>query len=232
MKTPVLLQRDGSSVHKAKLKLPKNALPTKHLLEAMRISVCHAQMRQCCCHGCEVFKKKNSTWRWIHLQKTSTWYIFWGGVAGFDMKVLRVFIIIDLKLYPLSSLSLKHCQKSVGLQLNFPPNFYNITWLLQKPLVEKGWMFLHDFSYICNMFLRFSVFVFIVFFTLQVCMGQVLRALSLGNSLSSIASDPEQKSTQILPSPTCLCKTSRDHLVKLSGTNLLSETSYGHLIVY
>lgn len=155
--TPVLLQRDGSSVHKAKLKLPKNALPTKHLLEAMRISVCHAQMRKRCCHGCEVLKKKNSTWRWIHLQKTSTWYIFGGGVGGFDMKVLRVFIIIDLKLYPLSSLSLKHCQKCVGLQLNFPPNFYNITWLLQKPLVEKGWMFLHDFSYICNMFLRVFV---------------------------------------------------------------------------
>lgn len=76
------------------------------------------------------------------------------------MKVLRVFIIIDLKLYPLSSLSLKHCQKSVGLQLNFPPNFYNITWLLQKPLVEKGWIFLHDFSYICNMFLRVILFMF------------------------------------------------------------------------
>lgn len=124
--TPVLLQRDGSSLHKAKLKLPKNALPTKHLLEAMRISVCHAQMRKCCCHGCEVFKKKQH----LALDPSSeNQYVifFGGGVAGFDMKVLRVFIIIDLKLYPLSSLSLKHCQKSVGLQLNFPPNFYNIT---------------------------------------------------------------------------------------------------------
>ena len=58
-------------------------------------------------------------------------------------------------------------------------------------------------------------------------------ALSLGNFFLSVQSlsDQKKKSTKkILPFPTCLCKASRDHLVKLSGTNLLSETSYGHFI--
>ncbi len=86
---PVLLQHDGSSVHTAKLRLPKNALPTRHLLEPMR----NAEMLKCCCHGCEVDKKNKTCWGRTHLQKTCV-------SAKFDMKFLRLYIIIDLKLYP------------------------------------------------------------------------------------------------------------------------------------
>ena len=78
--TPVLLQRDGSSAHKAKLKLPKNALPTKHLLQAVCL-LCAMRNAQMLLSWMWSQTKKNSTWRWIHLQKTSKWYIFFGGAT-------------------------------------------------------------------------------------------------------------------------------------------------------
>ena len=149
--TLVLLQRDGSSVHKAKLKLPKNALPTKHLLEAMRISVCHAQMRKCAnaaVMDVKSLKKKTAPGAGSIFRKPVSDIIFLGGscrvwyegVEGFHHNRSE---IISFKFFESQTLP-----KICGASIELPPYFLQHNLTLAKTSSREGvdvspWFFLH-----------------------------------------------------------------------------------------